>query len=1727
MDAATFIGDRGECWTRVGLIPWNSTNTQNVFLIFNFQIKTGLGPVFDWAKRFTATEQMAEALDEFTVVKVTIIPLEQVVAALVRRKASFKNTVERLEAWVAFQFPDFAFGKKLKWHLPQCDRFASATPHIGTDKNPSLEKVVKYFSTANTTFPSIRMEVTGVDEPEIESDLMQRIHNARIEEALTLFTLTDSDGKLQMIGPEAPMAEVGKRPVPPVYFQEERVDELVRTWDEQFLKPRTPAMGCSTPTINIINTATIDDLVRKVFHKLPKAEATPDRLRDIAAAALMDKIPPPFTKYTSINKLAEVLEHLANIDENTERLELLEKAELILRHEKISTKTDDLWLELAIWGRKILEKMWEWVKKLRTNPFRIPADMVFYEVAKKVSSFNSDEGRMHLSLLGNTLPPSLVATSKRGEFLAIVVDYKTVKVLLLPKFVPKEMGIFEKEFVKVVESLKELASEHISVDLPRLIHGIKNNCVSWNEWRKMVDEIKEWPAVKTCGYWVYRLPNLKSPLAIGLSKTLGPILKDLDDRRFGTICKTWAARFGQDPTHTYERPMVQVEKPFFQPMEWDFLVDNWEEAPVFKKRVDSALMCGAHGCVEMDVDFMSCAKCFQLTSDLLVKENDSLMVPTFKDNKVKTFAIERTTYNQPMDLYNSKMRAQFLRDALALHNPTRNYDIPNKAIVGAAMRRYGNATEIRWGSRELLGNEKLVNAVELVLAEHEHVNDPEFLEAWKTTIPLELMPRLSAERMYIPTPHFRPIVSPTDQEIEDSSSDSASSTMSEQRPLEIREIPSAYTNPEVKPPPLGYYAMAYKQRKGLVLVVRMDESIENTRILNGPTVIKIANGREMVCIDNSTPQAELLAHERAAVEELGFNVGELTQKMRELASYPYQEGKIHGFPELTVLNEYAARYKHVSFVVHADSFILHQHMKLYWQQLRLHRATTEEQNFTITTLRTESEALPQCYFVSKAQAHVKIWRPIRKSLTQKIIWNPKHHDQVKDLEFYGHMVAATYFEPGLAAENLIGLPVRDLFPKIDNQNARIRERIEDGANMLALMFELNDKDQLDSLVVGNGSLSVKSSQWQERFHFSAKQRERMRNHQEKNIRRLQLEGLGMMRNHFPEVFNSAKMTEWLEKKLKPDIRFHSPQIMEGIRKGFLESLHILQTTQNEKNRRVETALEKVFTDRKGEPAETNNPNRRLPIVNWMDANTTGGLGVLRKMEEKKYRISTLFLQENIKEGRPYEEAAKRAKRRREVLEKEMRQLNVHDLQDSLDNEEIKVPKPLKPDSSEYKKFSFTIPVDKRTEEDWRRLEREQEKETEEALKKAAERAEESDSSCTDTEPTTFFFVPDENVQDWGELMCADEKSGSSATASENTTITVINKQPEVQPIQPEEVKSPESGETGDETITTPSRPALASNEVEAEAEEEDSGIQTAPKIDPTQPQGRTTPMFDQIVENVVEADEDTDVRVHYSSDLQGTLEYWNKKAEQPETSGDHPQTSHQGQATETADPTDPEEKKRAEAAEEALVAQVQQLGVNPDELNSREKAVADWLLNGLKIVPSKQNQQLKFQRGMENRVKVSLELEVVPEEVMGAESLVALPPVKEPVAQAQIARRLLPEFGINSPQQTVARSQIVVDLTAQEIRKVHRMALFISDVAVTGRNMEFVEEEAQELCAILHQKPLAVTQTIANFAKEDSALRCDIIRRELAKAVKKLRIQGGIRLWAMDFLPLEEEAEMK
>jgi hypothetical protein len=109
-----------------------------------------------------------------------------------------------LEALLAFLMPDFAHGKKMEWHFPQMDKLATAQAQTACYNNPSLKSVMKEYSSSNKKFPSIQVEVVGTEE---KAETMTSVHNYRVDQALENYQITNNNGQLLFIAPEAPSVE--------------------------------------------------------------------------------------------------------------------------------------------------------------------------------------------------------------------------------------------------------------------------------------------------------------------------------------------------------------------------------------------------------------------------------------------------------------------------------------------------------------------------------------------------------------------------------------------------------------------------------------------------------------------------------------------------------------------------------------------------------------------------------------------------------------------------------------------------------------------------------------------------------------------------------------------------------------------------------------------------------------------------------------------------------------------------------------------------------------------------------------------------------------------------------------------------------------------------------------------------------------------------------------------------------------------------------------------------------------------------------------------------------------------------------------------------------------------------------------------------------------------------------------------------------------------------------
>ena len=478
-----------------------------------------------------------------------------------------------LEALLAFLMPTFAHGKKMEWHFPQMDKLATAQAQTACYNNPSLKSVMKEYSSSNKKFPSIQVEVVGTEE---KAETMTSVHNYRVDQALENYQITNNNGQLLFIAPEAPSVEKDGKfnpigpVIPPPLTDNETVEELIKTWDSLLLKNKLPSKEQICPAINIFNMKTIDKPLKLFFFKMEAKDQTMARLRDILAAALLSRLPEPFSSYRSQERMMEVLATSGDISDKMGRAELLQKAANLIRVTGISRKSVNPWNQLAAFGRAVADKMWRWLKKLAEDPFQIPEDMIFYPIAARRPPLAYGDGNARLFRQAYSNPPSLILVKKSGPVIPVLMEVEKLKVYLLPETINTHSD-FMTVNLQIATALKH-AAFGTTEEYSELKEAMRKDDreTAYKIWAAVICRIKKWQ--KEGDHAVFINPKLTSFLARRAAKTISPFVEEIKDKRLGQIMKSWAIRFGNEEVNT-------TATHFKKPTKLNTLLTSWKSFP--------------------------------------------------------------------------------------------------------------------------------------------------------------------------------------------------------------------------------------------------------------------------------------------------------------------------------------------------------------------------------------------------------------------------------------------------------------------------------------------------------------------------------------------------------------------------------------------------------------------------------------------------------------------------------------------------------------------------------------------------------------------------------------------------------------------------------------------------------------------------------------------------------------------------------------------------------------------------------------------------------------------------------------------------------------------------------------------------------------------------------------------------------------------------------------------
>ena len=930
---------------------------------------------------------------------------------------------------------------------------------------------------------------------------------------------------------------------PPVFglIGTKKATKMIKAWDDFAMQPRRPSQELELPALEIFSTAAIEDTLT-AFDNLSEEEMSEEMLEVMLAAALLDTIPLPFGPLTSIKEVARVLIAQGDIKQDCSRAFLQAEAVHLVETARIGIDNPDPWLELAILGRKVLERVWAWIQELNWDTKAVPHDLLPFNFVR-----HFDEHVLPVRPEGARefrAPPGLRMTGKINRNRTLIcTSFDPFEVVVVSsKITLEDLPSISEKFSEIVEAFAW--DEQAYVSLTAMLKAIEEgqNPAAIEHWKGFVRATKEIPKAKGSTAILVVSKLAKNFLANSAAKNLGDLLlKTNQNRQNQAIIRFWRYRFGREGFSVSPRKLNDVPAPAKVANRRLLLTppNNLAARPMFKPR-EGQTFCAVNNCGTPLYDFFVCPAHHRVLVDKLQEiKIGTIAPPDLADpsGTYRVWAAEQMAGQTPMTYNDSQNRARYHLEAIALHNPDVRLELPVPQMGMTLVTYHTTGVDLNWGSRSFWKNKDLLRALEAV-------NDEFISKQFELQVIPETKP---PNRMEIP-----PMGGSLDWVVLPGNIDPRNNPESDLN-KGADEDSLCWTSLVLTrdwQPSLGEYTSIGRQEDGVSILFEITEKASGERRVSNP-VLSIVKKGKIYIVDPLDLRGNCPIDCRRIFDLLDFTAESLATQMKREGKKKIPMGDFYAFPELVTLASFAELQPEVNFVATFESLDALQRAKNFlarWAKKNNHQAHPK-----ITMLAVDSEPrkehLPQAFFMYKKGQNYKFWRPVRPGMVKRFNAWPQSFDEKYEFRFVGHALAQTIYPGGVSTDNLLGLISEDLLPSISVRRPELYKEMELAIKALALLIDLNDASALEQLNIVGGELAFINN-WQQSFFFFKEDSDAIRAGQA-DIREIQERShRKLLDRHFEKVLNVKTFPLWLKKFLAKDERFET-KVIEDLMKSWV------------------------------------------------------------------------------------------------------------------------------------------------------------------------------------------------------------------------------------------------------------------------------------------------------------------------------------------------------------------------------------------------------------------------------------------------------------------------------------------------------------------------------------------------------------------------------------------------
>ncbi|CBY23868.1 unnamed protein product [Oikopleura dioica] len=427
-NAMHFLETSGKPWKKVGLSPLSVPDQPlNAFVVLADRNHDGLGDPFDGKLNENAANDWNFTFDNYRLVVVEWQNTDLSCILLVPLEYSYADLSMVIEITIAFQMGDEFKNRFTKVKFPQLDKsWIDCTRSDELKKSTTIKDFCKRYAFRGSPTNEL-VVMLSVPFGQVKKEEQKGVAAAR-EYFLSInakqFYDVNTTGRTHLAIPTGTFTMKGLS------------DKLRKSWDEFGTTTDYPATGVD---INILSCFTTSELERAAYVHRDEPDISQfkfniptDKLikRQVAYNKFVKLRRKP-NEYTSQAQLAKELAKSVwkPIDPDMPKHEARE--ELPTFANKTNLGYDTFYGRLEYECRFIFETLWQWILKLKANPYSCPHDFIFFDKPYKYISSTSKKTDMPEA----SSPPSAFKPV-RGEgktIYVITVVYPEVEIVPVPQ----------------------------------------------------------------------------------------------------------------------------------------------------------------------------------------------------------------------------------------------------------------------------------------------------------------------------------------------------------------------------------------------------------------------------------------------------------------------------------------------------------------------------------------------------------------------------------------------------------------------------------------------------------------------------------------------------------------------------------------------------------------------------------------------------------------------------------------------------------------------------------------------------------------------------------------------------------------------------------------------------------------------------------------------------------------------------------------------------------------------------------------------------------------------------------------------------------------------------------------------------------------------------------------------------------------------------------------------